>query len=175
MSSNLPDPFVPTDVDLRDFGYMPLHLERLRRSKAWLIAKRRPELAFYMQNLWGSSWHELPAGSLEDDDDVLASLAMCDSAKWPQIKEQAMHGWTRCSDGRLYHKTVAELALLAWIERLTFRKRSAAGHAKRYGSMFDEEVFDAAIATAERYLSRLKPSCLKHATGTPQAWQGKGS
>src|SRR5262249_5330401 len=72
-----PPPMVPAEVDLRDFPYMPFEVARLRRSKAWLICKRRPELAFYMLNLWTAAWHERPGGSLEDDDDVLADAAMC--------------------------------------------------------------------------------------------------
>jgi hypothetical protein len=59
-----PDPLVPADVDLRDFPWMPVDIHRLRRSKALLICKRRPELAFYMINLWTASWHEKPAGAL---------------------------------------------------------------------------------------------------------------
>jgi hypothetical protein len=42
--------------------YMPLYIQRLQRSKAWLRCKRRPELAFYMVNLWMRAWHEVPAG-----------------------------------------------------------------------------------------------------------------
>jgi hypothetical protein len=43
---------VPADVDLTDFKFMPLVVARLRRSRAWLICKRRPELAFYMLNVF---------------------------------------------------------------------------------------------------------------------------
>lgn len=103
-----PDPPVPADADLSDFKFMPLEVARLRRSKAWLICKRRPELAFYMLNLWTASWHERPAGSLEDDDDVLADAAMCPPERWGKVRGDAMRGWVKCSDGRLYHPVVAE-------------------------------------------------------------------
>ncbi|MFM0432359.1 DUF1376 domain-containing protein [Paraburkholderia aspalathi] len=112
--TELPEPPVPTDCDLRDFPFMPLDIARLRRSKAWLKAKRNPALAFYMVNLWTASWHELPASSLEDNDAVLADLAMCDSRKWPKIRGDVLHGWIKCSDGRLYHPVVAEKAQVAW-------------------------------------------------------------
>ncbi|MFG1399861.1 DNA methyltransferase [Roseixanthobacter pseudopolyaromaticivorans] len=39
-------------IDVRCLPYMPLQIERLRKSKAWLRCKRRPELAFYLMNLW---------------------------------------------------------------------------------------------------------------------------
>lgn len=105
---------VPPDCDLRDFRFMPVDVERLRRSKAWLIAKRNPELGFYMMNLWMVSWHELPAASLEDDDDVLADAAMCDIKRWAKVKDTVLRGWVKGDDGRLYHPVVAEKARDAW-------------------------------------------------------------
>lgn len=107
--AQLPEPLVLPGTDLTDYPYMPLYLERLRRSKAWLRAKRRPELGFYMLNLWAWSWHEIPASSVEDDDDVLADAAMCDPALWDEVRDEVMRGWVKCSDGRLYHPIVAEL------------------------------------------------------------------
>lgn len=114
----LPPPPVPYEVDLKGFPYMPLEVARLRKSKAWLICKRRPDLGFYMINLWTASWHERPAGSLEDDDDVLADIAMCPPDRWPHVREDVLRGWTKYSDGRLYHPVVIEKALDAWTGKL---------------------------------------------------------
>ncbi len=124
-------PMVPAEVDLRDFSWMPVEINRLRRSKAWLICKRKPELAFYMLNLWTASWHDTPAASLEDDDDVLADLAMCEPSKWPKVREQVLRGWVKCDDGRLYHPVVAEMAQGAWQQKQAQRQRTeAARHAR---------------------------------------------
>ena len=123
MAETLPDPPVPADADLTDFKFMPLEVARLRRSKAWLICKRRPELAFYMLNLWTASWHELPAGSLEDDDDVLADAAMCPPDRWSKVRSDIMRGWSKHSDGRLYHPVVAEKVRDSWHGRLMERWR----------------------------------------------------
>lgn len=131
--SELPAPLVPPEVDLRDFGFMPLDVARLRRSKAWLIAKRNPEIGFYMMNLWASSWHETPAASMEDDDDVMADAAMCAPRRWAKIKADVLHGWVKCSDGRLYHKVVAEKAIEAWDAKQKQRARSKAGNDARWG------------------------------------------
>lgn len=131
MTDHLPDPLVPPDVDLRDFSWMPIEIHRLRRSKAWLICKRKPELAFYMLNLWTASWHDTPAGSLEDDDDMLADLAMCEPAKWAKVREHAMRGWVKCSDGRLHHPVVAEMALNAWKQKQAQRQRTEAARMAR--------------------------------------------
>jgi hypothetical protein len=118
-----PAPLTPPDCDLRSYPFMPLMISRLRRSKAWLKAKRRPELGFYMVNLWSAAWHDFPAGSLEDDDDVLADLAMCDPGKWLKLREFVMHGWVKCSDGRLYHPVVCEQANECWEGRQAYRSR----------------------------------------------------
>lgn len=109
-----PAPLTPADADLTDFKFMPLQVARLRKSKAWLVCKRRPELAFYMLNLWTAAWHERPAGSLEDDDDVLADLAMCSPEKWDKVRDLVLRGWVKCSDGRLYHSVVAEVVIDGW-------------------------------------------------------------
>lgn len=133
-----PPPPISAEVDLTAFAYMPLEIARLRRSKAWLICKRRPDLAFYMINLWTASWHETPAGSLENDDDVLADVAMCAPEKWPKLKADVLRGWTECSDSRLYHEVVVEKAAEAWRSKLMFayekecdRLRKAAQRAKQ--------------------------------------------
>lgn len=125
------EPLVPSEVDLRDFAFMPLEVARLRRSKAWLIAKRKPEVGFYMMNLWCAAWHDVPAGSLEDDDDVLADLAMCSPARWAKVRDDALHGWVRCDDGRLYHPTVAEKALQSWEAKKAQRQRTEAARTAR--------------------------------------------
>lgn len=124
--TDLPAPPVPADCDLTGFAFVPLEIERLRRSRSWLSAKRKPELAFYMLNLWMASWHSIPAASLEDDEEVIADLAMCPPAKWNALRELIMRGWFKASDGRLYHPVVAEKARSAWAERLSHRARTEA-------------------------------------------------
>jgi len=98
-----------SDLDVQCLPYMPLQIERLRKSKAWLRCKRNPEIAFYMVNLWMRAWHEIPAGSIEDDDDVLADAAMCSPEKWEELKDDILKGWER-RDGRVWHSTVTEIA-----------------------------------------------------------------
>lgn len=106
----LPAPLTPRDCDLRHFKGMTLEVERLRRSTAWRLCKRRPELAFYMLNLWIASWHEVPCASLEDDDEALREFAMCEPAVWPAVRDDVLRGWVKCRDGRLYHSFVSDLA-----------------------------------------------------------------
>jgi hypothetical protein len=110
---------------------MPLDVARLLRSKAWLIARRRPELGFYMLNLWANSWHEMPAASIEDDDDVLADRAMCDPDHWPSVRADVLRGWIKCRDGRLYHLVVVDKAKDAWLRKCAQRARTEAARAAK--------------------------------------------
>lgn len=119
----LPAPLTPRECDLRDFPFMPLEIARLRRSKTWRKAKRNPELAFPLLNLWTAAWHDVPAGSLEDDDEVLADLAMCSLVKWKRLRDQVLAGWVKCNDGRLYHPTVCEKVRESWEAKLEHRAR----------------------------------------------------
>lgn len=126
----LPEPLTAAEVNLTGMPFMPLVIERLVKSRAWLICKRRPELAFYLLNLWMRAWHE-PGVSLEDDDDVLADAAMCSPEQWPALKADVLRGWTLCSDRRWHNPTVAKLAMEAWRERVAYRTRAADARAAK--------------------------------------------
>jgi hypothetical protein len=137
VTDQLPAPLVSADVDLSDFPRMPFDVARLRRSKAWLIAKKNPELGFYMLNLWMAAWHESPPGSLDDDDEMLAEQAMCKESRWGHVREQVLRNWVKCTDGRLYHPTVVEMVEFAWKAKVAQRERTRAAtearEAKRRG------------------------------------------
>lgn len=154
LESALPAPLTPPECDLRDFPFLPLDVARLRRSKAWLKAQRKPALGFYAVNLWTASWHEVPAGSLEDDDDVLADLAMCHLAKWRQVREEVLRGWLKCSDGRLYHAVVAEKARCAWDKKLQQRWRTECGRIKKHNQRHEMSL---PIPGYEAWLSAGRP------------------
>ena len=152
--SDLPSPLTPPECDLRDFPYMPLLVERLRRSKAWLLAKRQPEIGFYMVNLWTGSWHEFPAASLEDDDDVLADVAMCSPARWLKCRDAVMRGWVKCADGRWYHPVVAEQAIDAWDRKTKRKEAGRKGNAVRWGSQSDRNTITNEIAIGSHFIAR---------------------
>lgn len=112
-------------LDVKRLPYMPLVIDQLQKSKAWLRCKRRPELAFYMMNLWMRAWHEVPAGSIENDDDVLADAAMCDPDKWESIRDDVLRGWESGNDGRIYHSTITKLAIDASAKLKEAKARTA--------------------------------------------------
>lgn len=121
--TELPEPLTPAEADLGDFRFMPLEVERLRTSRQWLLAKKNPEIGFYSINLWIAAWHERPAGSLEDDDDMLAELAMCSRRRWNRVRADVLRGWVKCRDGRLYHPVVCEKVREVWQEKLEHREK----------------------------------------------------
>src|SRR3954463_8796401 len=109
-----PPPLTCPECDLRDFGFMPLDVRRLLTSETWIDAADDPKLGHALICLWAESWHQVPAGSLPDNDKVLARLSMCEREDWARVRERALQAWQKCSDGRLYHPVVAEKAREAW-------------------------------------------------------------
>lgn len=133
MTDEYPAPLTPSDSDISDFGFMPLDVVRFRNSD--LVAFESAEAVLAAVMLWGVSWHSTPAGSLTDDDRSLAQAAGYGRAvgEWQRVREGALRGFVKCSDGRLYHPVVAEKANEAWKAKLrrlwntycaTIRKRN---------------------------------------------------
>lgn len=126
MVDQLPAPLVEAEVDLRGMPYMPLFGDRLFGSATWIAASAEAKVAA-LRLWWRSFAHEVPAGSLPDDDTLLSDYAGYGVAvkAWRKVKAQAMRGWILCSDGRLYHRTVAEVAMEAWDTRKRNREKQA--------------------------------------------------
>jgi hypothetical protein len=119
----LPAPLVPAEVDLRDFGYMPLDALRLRDSE--LAIEASPEVFRASVLLWCASWHQVPAGSLPIKDKTLAEYSRA-GIRWPRIRDEVLSKWMHCSDGRLYHPVVAEKAVEAQAAKEAQRARTRA-------------------------------------------------
>lgn len=150
-------PLTPPDCDLTDFQRMMIDIPRLRGSDfdatlndaAWRAGL----------NLWMSSWHQVPAASLSDDDVTLTKAAGLgrDIRSWRKVKAEALRGWVKCDDGLLYHPVVAEYALEAWLEKLLQALSSGAGNARRWGGTFDPAPVEAEIDRAAEMLRALNP------------------
>jgi hypothetical protein len=150
---HLPKPLVPSDVDLRDFQFMPVDVRRLLTSETWMLGDGEERAA--AMTLWLESWHQVPAGSLPSNDRMLAHLSQC--AKWSRVKSHALRGWIACDDGRLYHPVVCEKVLEAWISKLSERLGAAEGNAKRWNADIDARPYFSAIAVAAERLRALNP------------------
>lgn len=119
--SKLPTPLVSHDVDLRDFYFMPMDVCRLRDSRlAYALSGEGFRSAVL---LWCASWHQVPAASLPDDDVELAHLAGYGRVvdEWKNYRNEALYGFVKCSDGRLYHPHIAKEAIKSWQEKLLHR------------------------------------------------------
>lgn len=126
-------PLTPADCDLRDFAFMPLDIVRIFGSEFHATANDAEWRAGV--TLWLKSFHQVPAGSLPDDDIVLARLAEMgrNLRGWRKVRPVAMRGWRRCDDGRLYHPVVAEKVNDAWDRKMLARERGKKGNEARWG------------------------------------------
>jgi hypothetical protein len=126
------EPLVPAEVDLRGMTFMPLFGDRLFKSATWIEACPAARIAA-VQLLWHAYAHEVPAASLPDHERVLARHAGLGLTTFRRVREQAMRGWVKCSDGRLYHPVLAEIAIDSWNTRLAHRARSLRWREKKRG------------------------------------------
>lgn len=138
--TDLPDPPVPADLDLRGYGYMPLHGHKLFTSGYYAAALRNPRGGIAALKLWWIAWQQCPAGSLPNDERELARFADVgsDMRAWQRIRAVALHGFTLHSDGRLYHSLLVEEAWRAVEER---------GHARNRKRKQRDRMKDAAAET----------------------------
>lgn len=122
------EPLTPPDCDLRDYPWMPVDCNRLLTSETWMLGTAAQKVAAF--TLWAKSWHQVPAGSLPDNDRMLAILSEAGDA-WKRVREHALRGWIKCSDGRLYHPVVCEKANESHQLRLAQRARTEAARAAK--------------------------------------------
>lgn len=135
-----PMPLTPPDCDLRDFAFMPLDVLRLRDSD--LAVKADGEAFRCAVLLWCASWHQVPAASLPDDDDVLAQLAGFGrvTKEWLRHRDGALRGWVKCGDGRLYHPVVAEKAVEAWRAKMVQRWKTECARIKKHNQRHETDL-----------------------------------
>jgi hypothetical protein len=120
----LPAPLISTDVYLGDKAdWMPLYTDRFARSIFMRIATNEQLGSAF--RLWLLAWGERPAGSLPNDGRWLADAAKIDRQRWSSEAEVVLHGFVACSDGRLYHPTICEIAKRRF-DQLKGRQRGAA-------------------------------------------------
>lgn len=126
-----PEPLTPADCDLRGLEYMPLLGNHLFGSD--FNAKANDTEFRVALTLWWKAWTQKPAASLPDDDATLCRWAELgrDMRTWRRIRKVVLHGFVKCTDGRLYHRTLSEQALIAWEKRVNNRKRKAEWRAKK--------------------------------------------
>ena len=160
--TDLPAPLTPPECDLRGMPFMPVDLVRLFDSDLYALSTGDQFKAAF--TLWGKAFLQVPAGSLPTDERILAHLSGAGS-NWRKVRDMALRGWIKCSDGRLHHPVVAEKAKEAWQARLAQRARTEAARQaraqKRQGS-------DSATTEA------VTTSVTENVTGSKGQGQGQG-
>ncbi|HEX8214976.1 MAG TPA: hypothetical protein VF582_05835 [Allosphingosinicella sp.] len=153
---DLPEPPTSADADLRDFQFMPLDVVRFAQSD--LVALEEPAAVVAAILLWCASWHNVPAGSLTDDDRSLARLAGYGRAvpAFLKIKPGALRGWHKCSDGRLYHPVVAEKVEHSWTGKLRQRHRTYGAAIRKHNERHSQDQRE--TPSFEQWLEAGRPS-----------------
>lgn len=159
----LPEPLTPAGCDLSDFQYMELDVRRLRDSKFATVSDGESFRAAIL--LWCAAWHQVPAASLPDDDIELAHLAGYGRVvkEWKKVREVALHGFIKCSDGRLYHHVIAEKALAAYESKGKFAYSKFLERMRKENARREKEgkpLFG--IPTREQWNSGLYPHGIPH-------------
>ncbi len=141
--SDLPDPLVPPDTDVRNLDGFMLNVERLIASE--LLALSTGDEFKAAVCLWCRAWKQLPAGSLPDDERILAAFSGA-GKDWPHVRDMAMRGFIKCSDGRWYHKTLCADALRAAAKKRERDERTKAAtearKQQRHGQRDDDRHVD---------------------------------
>lgn len=170
MSEPLPEPLTPPDCDLRGMPFMPVDLVRLFDSDLYALSTGDEFKAAF--TLWGKAFLQVPAGSIPADDRILAHLSGAGSG-WRKVREMALRGWVKASDGRLYHPVVAEKAREAWEARKAQRARTEAARQARAQRRqnSDNAATDAATTNATTHVTT---SVTDYVTGSKGQGQGQG-
>lgn len=105
-----PEPFTPSDCDVRNLDGFMLNVEKLMASELWAISTGEEFKAALA--LWCRAWKQVPAASLPNDERVLMAFSGA-GARWKKVRDVALRGFVLCSDGRLYHPVLAADAIRA--------------------------------------------------------------
>lgn len=122
---------VPATADVTTFDYMPLGCQQLKDSDTWLKATRTPFAAAACINIWMHCWHQVPAGSIAADEDILIGRAGVPD--WESVRDIVLRGFIYCEeDGRLYHLRLCDRVLEAVEKQKSRSKRGKAGAEARW-------------------------------------------
>lgn len=121
--TELPDPLVPAECDLRGLQWMPYYGAELHDSDFNSSVSDAGYRAAH--NLWWACWHQVPAASLPADDRILTRLADLgrDVKRFKKLKIEALHAFLLCNDGRFYHRFLSKLAIDTFKRQLSARNR----------------------------------------------------
>ncbi len=138
-----PEPPIPPDADLRHMPSYMIDVQALLDSD--LAAFGDPAANWYAVLSWCASLHQVPAGSLPDDDSVLAYLVRLgrDVRTWKKMRDKgSLKGWEKHSDGRLYHPVVTKKVLSLLEKSRAAKAATAAREAKKKAQVPENTTCD---------------------------------
>lgn len=111
----------PYPPDTRAKGWrFELDMERFKESDTWLRARDAITRGLLLL-LWAEAWGRRPAGSLPNDDELIAGLLGLSDEEFRARRHVLMRGWWLADDGLLYHDVLVER-----VREMTSRRRSDA-------------------------------------------------
>ena len=138
---------------------MPLHVLRLRDSEFTSEVSAEAFRAGVL--LWCAAWHQVPAGSLPNNDKTLSTLAGYGRVvkEWEKVKDEALYGWVLCDDNRWYHPVVCEVAMESWVSKQEYNyKKFADRLRKRNAGLKEKQLPVVDIPLIEQWISAGMPS-----------------
>lgn len=99
------EPPYPPDTKVRGWRFQLDH-ERINQSDTWALATT--DMRPWLLMLWHVAWQQVPAGSMPDDDQLISAKIGMELRQFRAHRDILMRGWTRHTDGRLYHGVVVE-------------------------------------------------------------------
>lgn len=130
--TELPTPPAGPELDLRHFPWMRIDITRLKNSNTWIKARPHPAARGVMLSLWVAAWHQVPAGSLPNDDDLIRHFADVPADTFKVVRELAMSGFILHSDDRFYHPVLVEIAIESLMTSLTRKSQAKKAATKRW-------------------------------------------
>lgn len=105
-SGQLPDP--PYSESVQVNGYKPwVDWQRIKSSKTWRLCPS--DQKNNLLRVWLDCWNEVPAGSWENDSELIAAAIDVPPRIFEAHRDILMRGWVLHSDGRLYHPVITTM------------------------------------------------------------------
>jgi len=140
----LPDPPIGPEVDCTDLDSFMLNTERLLGSE--LVAVSSHSIIGAAVLLWCRAWKQRPAASLPDDERVLAGFAKLPLSRFRKVRDKVLHGFLKCSDGRLYHPVLAAEAAVAYHKKNKYRTQLESEKKKKLAMRVAKKARKSAIS-----------------------------
>lgn len=143
------EPLTPPDCNCQGLPFMPLEVNRLLDSDMVALSTGDEFKAALI--LWAKSWSQVPAASLPDDERILARWTGYSLTEWRLLREMALKNWITCSDGRLYHPVIADLAMATQAKRKGQSERANSRWAKARAAKNAAALPPVAVEDADAY------------------------